>query len=904
METGLSAQPPETGEESLQAIKKSFFERLLTDPVYAVYGPIHRFFTSPLTKPSWIVYLGFCLTFGASLLVLSYTSYTHKIRLETDFGHDVRHFSLALEERVARYTNVLQATASLLGEKDHDIGWSRWYSYVMSVINPRLFPGFWELSYIEAVAPNQLDSVMKSLSSEMTRDIKIYPQTLDNIYYILKYVCPTLNRKSALEGLFAGQGFNVATNEASKEALEKARDTGQAVATPPLFLVTDPDKTRLTVILYYPVYDLERMPRNVEERKKYLKGWVSAPIDALNFFEHLAPQGFKMNVSDTGQNLYKSPDNDKSVTDLTHTQTYNIWGRPWLITLAVQAKALNPFYRLSLILIPFIGLLFSCAMAYILWSQQTTQRRAEALAEAMSADLRASEHKNRTLLENVPGAIFRCSQDVNWRFEYVSDAIEHITGYGADVFTAQQLSYADLLFEVDLGLVEQTVGLVPVPGHSYDVEYRIHHKSGGLRWVSERGRVVSDPESETHFLTGTLFDVTERKRREADVRSLTTALQNAVEGILFIDRDYTCRTVNDAYASLFETTADQLVGMSWLETFSEDDQERIASACRASDPNERISIDLKGILHNEEGHLYLHVVMIAALDGDGDVEGYYCFVRDVTQRIKEEEALASAVEEAKQANKTKSEFLATMSHELRTPLNAIIGYSEMLLEEVEDFKNEMISGDLKKINGAGRHLLELINDILDVSKLEAGKTTYHFEEFDVRKMAQDIYDLMLPSAGKNSNQITLECPDDIGMMYSDYTKVRQGLFNLMSNAVKFTKEGTVTLRVATQTLGRREMLSFSVQDTGCGITPEQLKKLFQPFTQADSSTTRQYGGTGLGLTITKRFCEELGGSVDVTSEKDVGSTFSILLPRIASSALIERLTKKEDEKAPQVKRSA
>ena len=611
-----------------------------------------------------------------------------------------------------------------------------------------------------------------------------------------------------------------------------------------------------------------------------------------------------MQVHDGGKSLYASTLSPKESPPLSSVQIHPIWDRPWQISLCAQNSTLNPFYKASSVLIPFIGLLLACAMAYILWSQQTTRRRAEALAETMSADLRTSEHKNRTLIENVPGAIFRCTSKVNWNFEYVSDAIEAITGYPATTFTHQEKVYADLLFEVDLDLVEKTVGLVPVPGHSYDVEYRIHHKNGTLRWVSERGRVVTDPETHTHYLTGTLFDVTERKRREADVRSLTTALQNAVEGILFIDRDYVCRTVNDSYASLFETTAQELIGTSWLDAFGTEDQERLTKACRSSDPHERISIDLKGVVHEEEGHLYLHVVMIAALDSDGDVEGYYCFVRDVTQRIKEEEALANAVEEAREANKTKSEFLATMSHELRTPLNAIIGYSEMLMEEVEDLQDPSISGDLKKINGAGRHLLELINDILDVSKLEAGKTTYYFEEFDVRKMVQDIYDLMLPSAGKNDNKIELECPEKIGMMYCDYTKVRQGLFNLMSNAVKFTKEGTVTLRVTTQTLGRREALTFSVQDTGCGITPEQLQKLFQPFTQADSSTTRQYGGTGLGLTITKRFCEELGGSVDVVSEKDVGSTFSITLPRIASNALIERLTKKDDSKSQPVKKSA
>lgn len=856
---------------------------------------VHLFFVSPITRPSWIVYAGFFVSLSVSLFLLTYTTYYHILRVENDFSHDSKHAQLALEERVARYGNVLQATASLLGEKSHDIGWARWHTYVLSVIDPILFPGFWELSYIESVGKEKVKTLITSLNEEMNREIKLYPQNIGDAFYILKYACPTLHRQSALTDLFKAQGFNVASNASSRDALEKARDTGKPIATAPLYLVTDPEKKRLTFIVYHPVYASDKIPETVQERRATLKGWVSAPIDAEAFFTGIVPEGFFLNVTDADQKLFSQDVPVSIPSSLKSEKEFLFWGRPWLIKMASVGIGVDPFYKVSLIVIPIVGFLFSCATAFVLWSQTTTRRRAQTIAERMSANLRLSEMKNRTLLKSVPGAIFRCAPGINWKMDFVSDAIEVITGYDAEVFINQEKSYSDLLFEADIALVERTVGLVSIPTHAYDVEYRIHHRDGSIRWVSERGSVIRDTKTGDAHLTGTLFDVTERKRREADVRSLTTALQNAVEGILFITRDFTCRTVNESYASLFGRTADELIGTPWLKTFFQEDQEHIVDLCRNSGIHDRLSIDVRTSSDEVNKCLYLHVVMIAAIDGEGDVEGYYCFVRDVTQRIREEEALAVAVEEARSANRTKSEFLATMSHELRTPLNAIIGYSEILLEEVEDFEEKSISDDLKKINGAGRHLLELINDILDVSKLEAGKTTYHFEKFDVGKMISGIYDLMLPSAAKNKNQIKLKCPPDIGEMYSDYTKVRQGLFNLMSNAVKFTSKGIVTLKVELRTVERREFLAYSVSDSGCGITPEQLSKLFQPFTQADSSTTRQYGGTGLGLTITKRFCEELGGSVEVVSEKDVGSTFTLLLPRIASSSLVERLTKKDEQ---------
>jgi signal transduction histidine kinase/CheY-like chemotaxis protein len=237
-----------------------------------------------------------------------------------------------------------------------------------------------------------------------------------------------------------------------------------------------------------------------------------------------------------------------------------------------------------------------------------------------------------------------------------------------------------------------------------------------------------------------------------------------------------------------------------------------------------------------------------------------------------------------EANQHKSEFLANMSHELRTPLNAIIGYSEMLEEEAADLDQKTFIPDLQKINGAGKHLMSLINNILDLSKIEAGKMDLYLENFEIVPMVKEVVATVKPLVEKNANILELHCIDGLGAMRSDLTKVRQTLFNLLSNASKFTERGSITLRVGRESVNGGEWVSFSVSDTGIGMSAEQTNKLFQAFTQADTSTTRKYGGTGLGLAISQKFCHMMGGKITVSSTPGHGSTFTVRLPAVVAES--------------------
>jgi signal transduction histidine kinase/CheY-like chemotaxis protein len=236
------------------------------------------------------------------------------------------------------------------------------------------------------------------------------------------------------------------------------------------------------------------------------------------------------------------------------------------------------------------------------------------------------------------------------------------------------------------------------------------------------------------------------------------------------------------------------------------------------------------------------------------------------------------------ASQHKSQFLANMSHELRTPLNAIIGVTEMLQEDARDLKREDEIEPLNRVLNGGRHLLGLINDILDLSKIEAGKMEVHIEEFGIVPLIDDAVKTIETLAAKNSNRLVVDCEPEIGVMLADQTRVRQALLNLLSNANKFTEGGTVTIRAQRQQQAGRDWITMAVSDTGIGMTPQQMGKLFQQFSQADSSTTRKYGGTGLGLAISRRFCQMMDGDITVESELGRGSTFTIRLPAIFGDA--------------------
>jgi signal transduction histidine kinase len=251
---------------------------------------------------------------------------------------------------------------------------------------------------------------------------------------------------------------------------------------------------------------------------------------------------------------------------------------------------------------------------------------------------------------------------------------------------------------------------------------------------------------------------------------------------------------------------------------------------------------------------------------------------EACNRKQAQQDLKDAKEAAEAANKAKSFFLANMSHEIRTPLNAIIGYSDMLQEEAVEHGYANLVPDLQKIHSAGKHLLSLISDVLDLTKIEAGRMELLMDHFDLSSLVGELISTIRPAIERNRNTLEVRKLPGLGSMDADKTRVRQIVLNLLSNAAKFTENGSVTLEVAREVVRGGDWIRFSVTDTGIGISPEQLNHLFQDFRQGDPSATRKYGGTGLGLAISKRFCQMMGGHILVESELGKGAMFVVKMP--------------------------
>ncbi|MEO5903744.1 MAG: response regulator [Gemmatimonadaceae bacterium] len=378
-------------------------------------------------------------------------------------------------------------------------------------------------------------------------------------------------------------------------------------------------------------------------------------------------------------------------------------------------------------------------------------------------------------------------------------------------------------------------------------------------------------------------DVTERRQAEADFRAIETYAQDIVdtvrEPLLILDKTLRVQSGNRAFYHTFKVSAEETENRLIYELGNGQwDIPALRTLLEDIVPTSSVFNDFE--LEHDFPELGKRVMLLNArkLQAGHHGELLVLAMEDVTERRRVEEEVAKAKEASEIANRTKSLFLANMSHELRTPLNAIVGYSEMLQEEAAEQDLDSFGSDLEKINTSGRHLLALINDILDLSKIEAGKMELYLEHFDLNTLIDEVASTIQPMVEKNCNTLHIERPLHIGTMRADQIKVRQALFNLVSNAAKFTQNGSITLKAERQRMDDSDWIVFRVTDTGIGLSADKVLRLFQDFTQADASTTRKFGGTGLGLALTRRFCQMMGGDVSVHSVPGEGSTFTIMLP--------------------------
>ncbi|TNC14431.1 response regulator [Methylobacterium terricola] len=496
-----------------------------------------------------------------------------------------------------------------------------------------------------------------------------------------------------------------------------------------------------------------------------------------------------------------------------------------------------------------------------------------------------------SVLENAPVGLGFLDGDLNLR--HMNRALGNMSerGFGADVgapIWAFLPSLRDALAPKlaaarDRGLVTANIE-VGVPAES---------APGGTRYfevsffpLRRRGR---GPESERADGVGIVMDdVTLGKiaeRRRADSEERFRSLTEATSAIVWTTTpDGAFREVASEWTRFTGQSPAEAAGAGFLAAIHPDDRE----ATRVAWEHAVAGRTLYTIEHRLRRHdgVWRHMEgrSVPILEEDGRVREWVGAHADVTARKEAELELAAAKEAAEEANRAKSQFLANMSHELRTPLSAVIGYSEMLQEELEDLGEESLLGDMRKIEANARHLLGLINDVLDLSKIEAERMEVYAEDLDVAETVREVATTVDALVVKKGNHLDLHLGEgdgkDLGRAHTDATKLRQCLINLLSNAAKFTEGGTITLSAAREHREGGDRLRFTVTDTGIGMSEEQLSRLFQRFTQADASTTRRFGGTGLGLAITRAFARMLGGEITVTSRVGEGTTFTLELPAL------------------------
>lgn len=825
-------------------------------------------------------------------------------RVSVEFEGDATAAIIAINTEISEYTHDVEMLGALYAASEGQVTRAEFHSFVQThLVNTNQSSGIQSLVWAPVVSAAQRSAFESAMRAEGFPGFTITEHgahgamvpAADRAEYVVS------DYNEPLEPNLAAIGYDFNSNPIRREALIRARDSGDAAATASTYLITNQAPGFLIV---WPVYRVGAATDTVAARRASVTGFVlgvfrihemiSVPLqhvpfsninisifdDTLTtgsnqpFYVYSALAGAEPEVTNTYFSL------GSLMAGMSHTETFDVAGRNWRViaepTLDYLIKRETP--------LPWATLLVGVAIS--VWLARSLSQR-----QAITERLRHSEERFRTMIEKSGNAISLVNAD--GRVIYNSPNYERIMGYRESRIGDSAFS---LIHPEDLELIKISFDeMMRTPGAERTGIFRARHRNGSWRWIDATiTNLLDDPA--VGALVTNMRDITDYKQAEEALRQneqrLRTILQTALDGFFVLDRQWRLSDVNDAYCAMSGYSRAELLEM------------------RITDINPPNLAPEKGALlrriisagmgrfethhRRKDGSIFDVEASIHSID-NGERQ-MICFVRDITERRRREDEIQQLNDELERrveartadlsqmnaeltrALRTKDEFLATMSHELRTPLNGILAFSEMLTEQIAGPLNERQIRSTRQIEISGRHLLTLINDILDLSKVEAGHMELHADIHLVTEICEASLVFIQEIAIRKQIQVRFICNSTSILMKVDARRLKQMLVNMLGNAIKFTSAGgCVYLEVIADV--EREQISFVVDDTGIGIAAEDMERLFQPFTQLDSGLARQHEGTGLGLALVRRLADLLGGSIGVESDgPGQGSRFTLRLP--------------------------